>query len=416
MTLEELNKIVRRCTTRGTSPFYRTLYGLKKEDDAIHINSWSDWERLPVFGKEHLTKENLPGRIFPPWSNIDTILASSGTSGNPPVYSSWVLNDGYGYRYQYHDFKSAVLSSMPTPFQQDWILRRRCGGPLIVLDPRRAQASVRLAKAAGVDSMFLILHHVPLISEEMVRAGINTHIRFIEIAGETASVSLFRNMRETFPNATIAAIYGSSDVETSPIGIPCRPMTDDDPRALYHAGEHTYLELVDDETGSLLPIQDGQEGELLITADAGDDATFPLIRYRIGDTVRIVESTCKKHGGWSFEVLGRTTMDFLKVPGGILRADEVERVLRELHIPDRFELHRYEHSTPIGLKTEVVLHVQAPSGTGLEALALTVAKLLRVSAAYTYEEGVREGFYMPLVCKSLSSESKPGKRVRMVQH
>jgi phenylacetate-coenzyme A ligase PaaK-like adenylate-forming protein len=193
-------------------------------------------------------------------------------------------------------------------------------------------------------------------------------------------------------------------------------MTDDDPRALYHAGEHTYLEIVNHETGSLLPIQDGQEGELLITADAGDDATFPLVKYRIGDTVRIVESACKKHGGWSFEVLGRTTMDFLKVPGGILRADEVERVLRELHISDRFELHRYEHSTSAGLKTQVVLHVQAPPEVELEALALSITKLLRVSAAYTYEDGVREGLYMPLVCELLPIDLKPGKTVRMVQH
>lgn len=416
MTLSQLQTLVHKCTTLGTSPFYRTLYGLTETDPPLTINSWDSWRALPTFEKEHLTKVTLPERVFRPWKNIDTILASSGTSGKPPVYSSWALTNGYNYRLQYHNFKRAALSSMPTPFQQQWILEQQGGGPLIVLDPRRPQASIRLAQAAGVDSMFLILHHLPLIAEEMIRLGLNTEIRFIEIAGEISSQTLFKYMRKSFPNATITAIYGSSDVETSPIAIPCRPMSEEPPLAVYHAGEHTYLELVDPVTGHEVAITDGAEGDLLISADAGAQATFPLIRYRIGDMVRILESNCPQHGGWSFEVIGRTNMDFLKVPGGILRADEVERVLRELQLPDRFELHRYERSHGTGFKTEIVLHVQPLSGTSLDTLAHDIARILRVSANYTYERGVNEGLYLPLVCVPLTNAHKAGKTIRMVQH
>jgi phenylacetate-coenzyme A ligase PaaK-like adenylate-forming protein len=415
MTLHELRSLVRTCTAKGGSPFYRRLYGLSDTDESPIIDTWDAWQKLPAFGKEHLTRETLPGRVFPPWSNIDTILASSGTSGNPPVYSSWVLNDGYSYRYQYHDFKRAVLTSMPTPFQQDWIVRKRGGGPVVILDPRRAAASVKLAAAAGVDSMLLILHHVPLITEDMIKTGLNKNIRFIEIAGETSSLSLFRHMRTTFPNATICAIYGSSDVETSPIGIPCRPMTDEDPRAVYHVGDRTHLELIDTDTGDVMVPYAGAEGELLISAFAGSDATFPLVRYRIGDTIRVVEAPCEDHGDWSFEILGRSGMDFLKVPGGILRADEVARVLRELSLPDVFQLHRYEHETEGRLKVKVELLIDVGEDE-MTRLAAEIAERLRISAAYTYAQAVRDGMFEPLVCRRIPLEPRLGKAVRMVRH
>jgi hypothetical protein len=108
-------------------------------------------------------------------------------------------------------------------------------------------------------------------------------------------------------------------------------------------------------------------------------------------------------------------MDFLKVPGGILRADEVERVLRKVNLPDHFELCRYERDVPDGLRIEVVLHVEAAPEADLSALALSIAKELRVSAAYTYEHGVRDGLYLPLRCERMTNAPKGRKRLRIMQ-
>src|SRR3989344_9316043 len=123
MTFQQLHDAVEACTKSGTSPFYRKLYGMNADEPAKLIKNMDDWRSLPVFTKAHLVGQSLPGRAFPPLRNIDTILASSGTSGKPPVYSPWTRNDGYGYRRQHNDFKKATLSSMPTPSQQDWILQ-----------------------------------------------------------------------------------------------------------------------------------------------------------------------------------------------------------------------------------------------------------------------------------------------------
>lgn len=419
MTLRQLQDLVEKCTRADTSPFYRKLYGMGVNEPAKNIRSIKEWQLLPLFSKEHLVDWTLQDRVFRPWSNIDTVLASSGTSGKPPVYSPWTLNNGYAYRAQYHDFKKATLSSMPTPHQQATILSQKpFDSSLVVLDPRRSAASICLAQAAGVDSMLVILHHIPLVAEEMVRMGMNENIRFIEIAGETCSHSSYAYMKKMFPNATITSIYGSTDVETSPIGIPCRPITGEDPLEVYHEGERTHLEIVDIATGKVLPIEPGVEGDLIITAYAGETATFPLIRYRIGDTVRVVEKKCAEHGAWSFTVLGRTEMDFLKIPGGILRADEMQRVLRTFGdvVSDRFELHRFERETENGLKVQVELRLQTEAGIDLDALSKDISKHFHVSAAYTYDDGVQEGFYLPLICTPLPPQQKAGKHIRMVQH
>ena len=52
--------------------------------------------------------------------------------------------------------------------------------------------------------------------------------------------------------------------------------------------DFVYIEIVDPETGEVLP--DGQEGELVLTTLRKQGA--PLIRYRTHDLTRIVPGTC----------------------------------------------------------------------------------------------------------------------------
>jgi hypothetical protein len=84
---------------------------------------------------------------------------------------------------------------------------------------------------------------------------------------------------------------------------------------------------------------------------------------------------------------------------------------------DHFEMHRYDSGTPEKPMLEVVLHLQPKSGdTNLKALAETIQKELRVSPIRTYQNGVDEGRYMPLVCKVLLTEASDKKHKRMFKH
>jgi phenylacetate-coenzyme A ligase PaaK-like adenylate-forming protein len=187
---------------------------------------------------------------------------------------------------------------------------------------------------------------------------------------------------------------------------------------VYHAKKTHFHELIDPRTGVVLEPTTGVEGELVVSAYAGEPAALPLLRYRTGDIVRVVEEKCARHGLWSFTVLGRASLDFLKLPGGVLSAEEAARVIRLFNgsITDRFELHRFERETPGGPKPQVELRVEPKGSIDLAELARDIAENLRVNPARTYALGVADGLYLPLTCSILAPQEGAHKPRRIVAH
>lgn len=413
LTFAELQELVAYATGPHASSFYKKLYGMRPGDEAKRIEDDAAWRALPQLLKRDLLAVPMHERAFPPWKNVASVFASSGTSGAGPLFSPHALNNGYAYRLRFHDFKKATLVSIPPVAKKEWEVRALGGGMVVALDPKRARASVRLAKEAGVDSMFVFLYHVPLVAPHMEEFGIARDIRFIELAGEPCSLSFFRYIRRVFPNAVIVSEYSASEVETLPMGVVCRPLDGSEPLEVYHPHERVHMELIDPESGVPRAPEKNAEGELLISSRA-DSPAFPLVRYRIGDMVRIVETTCAEHGTWSFQVLGRADMDFIKVPGGMLRADEIERVLRALGESDRFELHCADRDDGAAPKLDAVLDVESPE-SDLETLAARIAQSLRLAPSYTFADGVARGLFFPLRCRRLAPGTPGGKRRRMTR-
>ncbi len=416
LSLEGLNSLLAYATAPSRESFYRRLYKMPAGTAVRSIASLDDWHTLPVLTKDDLLGEPLTARSYVPV--LDHLRASSGTSGKPPLFSPRTHVQNMDYRLQYHDFKNAFMA-FTVPLMPHWHAKfqeEHGSAPRVVsYDPKHAAASVRLAKAAGVDAFSVFVYHVLTVGEHMKREGMSENIRFIEITGETCSRAQYEYIRETFPNATILQSYNSSEVEDAHIGMPCKPIDGTDPLAVYHPKETHYLEIMDPETGRMIEPVAGAEGDLLLSAFPGKSASFPLIRFRIGDTIRVVESMCP-HGSWSFTVLGRTDMDFLKIPGGILRADEVARVLRLFpeRVSDRFELHCSEEATPAGPKIKSIVHVELQNGADLFALAHDIAAQLRVAPSFTYAEGVAKNRYLPLTCVPLTI-AKGAKTKRLIR-
>ncbi len=400
MNLEALSSLVTRATAPGR--FYRRLYGMKEGDAPLSINSWEEWKTLPLLTKSDLLNEPLSERSFLPIRDVDYLTSTSGTTGTLPLFSPRTQLLEYEFRTEFYDAAGPVFSSKLVPHQQEQFLSARNLWPrVVVIDPRNPESSVRLARAAGVDAIFAFLSHIPLVAGHMVRESIAENIRFIEVAGETCSRAQFEYMHRTFPNAVIISTYGLSEVENSPVGIPCRPMTAGNPLPVYHAKDGVYLELLDTKTGTVLEPEAGVEGELVITAYRGEPAAFPTLRYKSGDTVRVVDEHCTAHGSWSFTVLGRSDIDFVKIPGGMLKVDEIGRTLRALNdvVTDNFVLHL--RNAADGARTRAILHVEPHAAVDLAVLAGRIAIELRVSPTSSYADGVAQGLYEPLICQLL---------------
>jgi phenylacetate-coenzyme A ligase PaaK-like adenylate-forming protein len=389
LSFTALQSLVRHYTDPSHPGVYRRLYKLGEGAGPIQIVAPAEWRALPMITKEALSAETLETRSYLPLSELDHLRVSSGTSGAPPLFSPRTHVRGMEYRLDYHDFQGAFLA-FTVPMMPHWHARfQKEHGMLprvISFDPRFPRASIRLARAAGVTALSVFVYHMSDIAELMEEMDMSAQIRFIEITGEICTRAQLAHMQRVFPHATI---------------LQCRPLRvgAKEPIAVYHAKETHFLELVDRDSGTLIEPTAGAEGDLLVTTYPGEPVSFPLIRYRIGDTVRVVESNCP-HRSWSFTVLGRTDLDFAKVPGGILRADEIARVLQLFPtlISDRFTMRVREEPGPKGPLLAPTLEVEPLAEIDLEQLARDIEQNLRTGPHFTWRQGVEAKRYMPLVC------------------
>jgi len=97
------------------------------------------------------------------------------------------------------------------------------------------------------------------------------------------------------------ANYGVSDVFSN-FAAEC----EHDTRLHFLAGDVLYPELIDPDTLVPLPLEGGQEGELLLTHLARD--CQPLVRFRTGDIIAVVDTSPCRCGrkGMRFRVVGRS--------------------------------------------------------------------------------------------------------------
>ncbi|HEV8666266.1 MAG TPA: AMP-binding protein [Candidatus Paceibacterota bacterium] len=415
--LAALASLVTDVVASPYSAFYRELYNVPA-GSVPNLHTWNDWQLVPTFSKEHMLERPMHEYTFARHKDIDAVYYTSGTSGKPPVFCARMpYIDGLSFRKEFYDFKGALLSSIKVQHRSDDFLAE-IGSPSLTInfDGKHLAACVRLAKAAGVDSLGVHTFTIQAIGEEMKKVGINKNIRLINFVGETCSLMLYSYMRETFPNAKITGYYGLTEAEGA-VAVPCREMDDEQPYPVLHAHPEFHLDIIDSATGNALPIEPGIEGEILVT-DLHPGRALQLVRYRPGDTIRVVEAACKAHGKWTFTVLGKTASDFMLVPGGELRADEIERVLRTMpEVTDHFEMHRYDGGTKERPMLEISLHVQTlTKEVDLQALALRIQKELRVSPNRIYQNGVDEGVYAPLRCVPLLQPNADKKHKRMFKH
>jgi phenylacetate-coenzyme A ligase PaaK-like adenylate-forming protein len=409
LSLPERLRLLEFVTERKHS-IYRKHYRMNDSEQKLTLSREEEWRALPPITKDDLLGFPLAERSFLPLGKLDHLRVSSGTSGKPPLFSPRTHVRNMSYRLAFHDFKGAFMC-YTVPMMPHWherfLVENGIPATIVSYDPSAPEISARIAKLAGVTGVSLFVYHVPRAAVALKNEGVAQNVRLLEITGEICTNALYEYIRETFPHATILQSYNSSEVEDAHIGMPCKPMDGTEPLAVYHAKDTHYLELVDTRTGEYVEPSAGAEGDLLVTAYPGEPASMPLVRYKIGDTVRVVEASCP-HGGFSFTVLGRTDLDFLKVAGGVLRADEIARVLRLFpsSVTDRFCMRCEEIQTDGGPKLSPVLEVETRHrDVDMEVLGRDIAAHLRINPGLTWERGVAEGRFLPLRLAPLSVSS-----------
>ncbi|MDP4267294.1 MAG: phenylacetate--CoA ligase family protein, partial [Bacteroidota bacterium] len=132
----------------------------------------------------------------------------------------------------------------------------------------------------------------------------------------------YRNhLQETWGLKAMNANYGLSDV-LSMFGAECEFQN-----GLHFFGENTlYPELLDNNSGQIIPIKEGAKGELVLTNLCKE--AQPLIRYKTNDIIKILSTGRCECGrsNFRFEVVGRTD-DMIKIKGLNVFMSSIDRII-----------------------------------------------------------------------------------------
>jgi phenylacetate-CoA ligase len=358
LQLERLRATVKRVCDRV--PFYRDKFNeLGVTPDDIH--SLDDLNKLPFTVKSDL-RDHYPFGLFAcDQDEIARIHGSSGTKGKPTVV-------GYTKRDLEHWAEivaRAICSAGGRPgdlFHNAYGYGLFTGGlglhggaelmgaTVVPVSGGQTSRQITLIQDFLPRGMAATPSYAMNIAEAMEKQGLDPRESSLEygIFGAEPWTDEMRQALEKKWNLKAIDIYGLSEVMGPGVACECFEAQD----GLHIAEDHFLAEVIDPETGEVLPY--GTEGELAFTSLTKE--AFPIIRYRTGDIASLNPSPC---------ACGRTSMrmsrikgridDMLIVRGVNLFPSEMEAVLLAI---DELAPHYQVVLTRDGALDNVELHVE----------------------------------------------------------
>lgn len=407
---EKLQSVLRRVLGSDRSSFYREFYN-GHAGAAPLPSTLDEWEALPLLSKQDILKKPYYERLFIPIEDIDLIRVTSGTTGSGflcfPRSETWTvpeLNALGRPRLTLAFFNPFRLAS--EAYRGDRSTMRCIGG-----DPARLAATAALAAKAGVDCISgapgFVLAFVPFLSPVYDLSNIEQ----LELSSDRCTPMQYEALKRFFPNARIIFIYTSAEMRTAAVSI--LGADPGHPSAVFSL-PYFYFELVDRQGRAIREVE--ERGEIVVTTLHEGEA-FPLIRYRTGD-----EGVFHSRRGLRsvFTVLGRMSGDYIRVTGGEIRLEEIERAVERIGVAGLIdftaEIREEDHVGSPVPHLSITLFVEKALTADLLQLAATLASRIKVNSERTYVDGVERGLYAPLSLHMTSFANLQGefKRRRLI--
>jgi phenylacetate-CoA ligase len=341
------------------------------------IQSLADLAKLPFTTKTDLRDTYPFGLFASPLKDIVRVHASSGTTGKPIVVAYtkddvavWtsvmvrslatcglhegdIIQNAYGYglftgglgaHYGAEGIGATVIPMSGGNTDRQIMVMKDFGVTAICCTPTYFLHLIDRASQLGVD-----LKSLPL------RAG---------VFGAEPWTQSMRKHIESATNVAAFDIYGLSEIIGPGVAIEC-PCHD----GLHIFEDHFYPEIIDPETGKVLP--DGQEGELVLTTLS--KWAMPMIRYRTRDITTLLPGSCPCGRSLRrMRRIGRRSDDMLIIRGVNVYPSQIEAVLLEVEgiLPHYMIILTREHGLDqIEVQVEVTAQVFSDRVGSLEALS-----------------------------------------------
>ena len=369
-------------------PHYRERF----DEARVHPRDLAQLEDLKLF--PFLVKVDLRvhypfGMFAVPRERVVRIHASSGTTGKPTVVGytardieTWaqlvarsiraagggpgdIVHVAYGY--------GLFTGGLGAHYGAE-----RLGCTVVPMSGGQTEKQVQLIQDLRPDIIMVTPSYMLAISEEFRRQGLDARACSLRVGifGAEPWTQGMRSEIEQRMGLDAVDIYGLSEVMGPGVANECIE-TKDGP-VLWE--DHFYPEIIDPETGDVLP--DGEMGELVLTSLTKE--ALPVIRYRTRDRTRLLPPTARSMRRID-RITGRTD-DMLIIRGVNVFPSQVEElILAERRFAPHYylELTREAHLDALAVHVEMLTDVPATPDdceTASRSLSRRLKSLIGISA------------------------------------
>ena len=285
------------CHAYDNSPFYKAHF----DNNGVHpddLASLEDLARFPFTIKQDL-RDNYPFSMFSvPRERLARVHASSGTTGKPTVV-------GYTDRdidTWSHLVARSIYASGGRPGEMVHVAygyglftgglgahygAEKLGCTVVPVSGGMTERQVTLIHDFKPQIIMVTPSYMLSVLDEFRRAGIDPREASLKVGifGAEPWTNSMRSEIEDAFDMDAVDIYGLSEVMGPGVANECVETKD----GLHIWEDHFYPEIIDPDTGELLP--DGEKGELVFTSLTKE--AFPIIRYRTRDLTRLLPGTAR---------------------------------------------------------------------------------------------------------------------------
>ncbi len=387
-SLPQLQELFTRVYNSTYSSFYRNFYG---PSVSVAPDTLLTWESLPLLTKADVIRTPYNERIFISPSEVDIVRMTSGTT------SSGVLAIPRAKM----PYTKAEASFMPVDCYMGFLLPHRVydnytkpGARFIGGDPARLAESAALAAHMGIEGIGALPSTLIAFAEPLSAVYDINRIRHLCFNGDVCTKLQHSALSKLYPSVkTMVSAYGSSETQGL-CGVSIE-YSGHENALLGHPSVH--YEIVD--SAGVAIAETPAEGELVVSI-LYEHAAFPLVRYKTGDTVLMLERSAERT---VFAVQGRTASDRVRFSAGSILLPELERaisVVTKGMVADFEATVREERNAEKPLTSLSIILISPPlyADTISPDIARHIEEELRVSEHRTYAEAVRRGACTPITC------------------
>ena len=311
--------------------YYGKLY---REKGITGVASQEDFEKLPFSSKDDLRNAYPLGIQAVPDEDVVRIHSSSGTTGRPVIIpytkkdvDDWAIQFARCYEMAGITKKDRIQI---TPGYGLWTAGigfqagcEKLGAMAVPMGPGNTEKQLQMMQDLQSTVICATSSYALLLSEEITKRGLKDKIALKKgvIGSERWSDKMRRSIQDGL-GIELYDIYGLTEIYGPGIGINCQKE-----KYIHYWDDYLFIEIINPETGK--PVEDGEEGEIVITTLVKEGA--PLLRFRTHDLSRIIPEKCSCGSCYPrLDIIKGRSDDMFKVHGVNMFPAQVEEVLHHI--------------------------------------------------------------------------------------